>query len=391
MPRTSLFIETHLAQVSKKPDRACGDTCLIDRAKEVTTIIVADGIGSGGRAHIYATMCANRLMELLKQGFSAHESFERVVASMHEARKNDGPYAVFTLLRIRKKGEISILSYEMPETLFIGLNSHAGVLPRRALTMAGEVVYESNCFLDPSESIMLASDGVSQAGLGTTHRIGLTMKGAAEIVNDFLREGAEIREIPQMLLRYVREINGGTNGDDITILMAKARPGTVLNILTGPPADRDQDGAAVRDFMSREGFKAICGSTTADIVSRETGLPIKMEENPKSLIAPPCYFMEGINLVTEGAVTLNQVFNIIDKDPSLYRLDTGVTQLCYYMLLADRINIILGGAENVAHEDISFIQRGITPRHSIIRMVAEKLRILGKLVVMEEPGGKNNR
>ncbi len=384
MPRKSLYIETHTAQVSKHGDKACGDAYLVERNRDVTTVILADGIGSGARAHIYATLCINRLMELLRQGFTAREAFERVVKSMHKARKDNGPYAVFTLMRIRKKGETTILSYEMPEALFIGMNRHTSVLGRRALTMGGEVVHESNCFLDPSESIMLVSDGISQAGLGVTYRMGLTMEGAAAEVNDLLRDGTDIKKIPGKMIEYVRGINGGVNGDDNSVVMARAREGAVLTILTGPPASKEDDSAVVHDFMDREGYKAVCGSTTADIVSRETGRPVKMEENPKSLIAPPCYFIEGINLVTEGAVTINQVFNIIDKDPALYKLDSGVTQLCYYMLLADRINIIMGGSRNLAHGDISFVQRGITPRNEIIPMLAERLRKLGKLVIIEQ-------
>ncbi len=109
-----------------------------------------------------------------------------------------------------------------------------------------------------------------------------------------------------------------------------------------------------------------------------------MEENPQSLLAPPRYQIEGIGLVTEGAVTLNQLYNVLDEDPSAFEEVSGVTELHALVHAADRINIWIGGAENPATTDISFRQQGILSRHKILPLLAKKLQEMGKLVVVKE-------
>ena len=120
-------------------------------------------------------------------------------------------------------------------------------------------------------------------------------------------------------------------------MLARCRPGCTVNVLTGPPADRQADGAVVRRFMELEGQKVVCGGTTAKIVGRQTRQPVSVREDANSLIAPPDYVLKGVDLATEGAVTLNQAYNILDEDPSRYEKSTGVSRLCEMLRAADRV------------------------------------------------------
>jgi hypothetical protein len=113
------------------------------------------------------------------------------------------------------------------------------------------------------------------------------------------------------------------------------------------------------------------------------GERVSVERDPKSTIAPPRYEIDGVDLVTEGAVTLNQAYNIIDEDLALITEDSGVTELCALLQVADCVHIWIGGAKNVASGDISFRQCGILTRDRIMPLLAEKLRNAGKLVVVE--------
>jgi hypothetical protein len=139
----------------------------------------------------------------------------------------------------------------------------------------------------------------------------------------------------------------------------------------------------VRRFMKVEGLKIVCGGTTAEIVARVLGQRVSVEQNPQSLVAPPRYEIEGIDLVTEGAVTLNQVYNLLNEDIRDLTEDSGVTELCALLQIADRINIQMGTARSLADGDISFRQRGILTREAIVPLIADRLRAAGKLVVVE--------
>ena len=109
-----------------------------------------------------------------------------------------------------------------------------------------------------------------------------------------------------------------------------------------------------------------------------------MDDRFSSLLAPPNYRLEGIELVTEGAVTLNHAYNIWDENSDKYEKNSPVTDLVSLLSVADRVNIFVGGARNAAEDDISFAQNGIISRKLIIPLLADKLRKDGKLVVLEE-------
>jgi hypothetical protein len=110
----------------------------------------------------------------------------------------------------------------------------------------------------------------------------------------------------------------------------------VLNILTGPPKDPTRDREIVDSLMNSQGLKIVCGGSTSEMVARESGAEVEIEQNPTSLIAPPRYAIEGVDLVTEGAVTLNQAYNLLSEDVDRLKEDSGVTELCLLLNVADR-------------------------------------------------------
>jgi hypothetical protein len=270
----------------------------------------------------------------------------------------------------------------MPGPILIGPR-HAAVIPQRTLTLENSLIGEGNCHMEPGEGLIVVSDGISQAGMGTSMRLGWEIEGVCRYINACLIDGVHVREIPQYIHRRAVELWGPRPGDDCTVSLAYCREGKTVNILTGPPSDPGRDAEVVSKFFLAEGSKVVCGGTTASIVAAHRGMKLTVEEDPQSMVAPPKYAIEGIDLVTEGAVTLNQVFNILDEDPATFEEDSGVTELYDYLNSADRVNFLMGVARTPASENIAFRQRGILTRTRIVGLLAEKLRKAGKLVVIE--------
>jgi Tfp pilus assembly protein PilX len=374
-------VEIAISKSSKKPGQPCGDVVSFERTAQATTIICCDGIGSGIRANIAATMCVTRLNELLRSGFSLRQTFARVVETMTHSRSPEKSYAVFTLARILTTGQMTILSYDMPAPILIAAGQ-ASVLPQRTTTLETALVGEVNGYLEPGDAILLTSDGVTQAGLGSGWPMGWTIEGVQTYLNECLRDRVDRMSLATFVHDRACEM-WRTGGDDVTAVIANCRPGKTLNIFTGPPSAPSEDRPVVQRFMQQEGWKVVCGATTASIVGRSLGVKPTVEQNATSLIAPPKYAIEGIDLVTEGAVTLNQVYNIYDADSSQFEEDSGVTELWSFLQAADRVNILLGVAVNPAVESVSFRQRGILSRNTIVPLLADKLRAAGKLVVIE--------
>ena len=377
------YIEAVLAQSPKKPGGICGDYVVIDRTAEATTAAVADGIGTGIKARVAAVMCAARLMELIRLGFTLREAVGRIVDTMHEARTRDIPFSAFSVCRILASGHATILSYEIPPPVLIN-NYLAAYQPnQRFLPMGLEMVSETNCMLDYGDGIFLMSDGVSQAGLGHQYRLGWGTQGACDFVNGCLARKVNLHLVPGEVLDKVKEISGATYGDDTTCLLLVCREAKTITVFTGPPAKKQNDAEAVRSFMERGGLKVVCGSTTAEMVARERHVTVSVKDVSGAFHKPPSFEIEGIDLATEGAVTLNQVYNILDERAETLDRNSSVSSLYKLLHASDRIDFMVGTALNPGHEGIVFRQMGMFPREVIVQLLAERLRRMGKLVKME--------
>lgn len=353
-----------------------------ERTATATTLVCADGIGSGIKANVAANMAASRLLELLRQGFSQREAFSHVVQTMEDAKHADLPYVAFSLARILNGGETTVLSYEAPGPLLVG-RRHTAILPQHNVMLGAALTLEANCHLEPGEGILLMTDGITQAGLGGSTRGGWRLEGANRHATDLLANGVPPDTLPARLNQRAVQLSSGTAGDDCTTVLALCRLGKVVTVFTGPPADAKRDREVARNFLAAEGTKVICGATTADIIARYLGTKVTIDRSSQSMLAPPGYLLDGIDLVTEGSVTLNQVYNVLDVDPSQFDEDSGVTSLYELLVHADRVNFILGTAQNPANWHISFQQRGLLPRTKIVELLADKLREAGKLVVIQ--------
>jgi len=226
----------------------------------------------------------------------------------------------------------------------------------------------------------MVSDGVSQAGLGQQYRMGWGIQGACDFINGLLAPGTRMKDIPGRIVANVRDISGATYGDDTTCSLLLCREAQVLNILTGPPARKMDDARVGREFADMKGARIVCGSSTAEIVARNLGVPIEMKNMSNAYHKPPSYDIKGIDYATEGAITLNQVYNILGEAPEKLEPDSSVSDLYRFFHASDTINFLVGTAANPGHEHIVFRQMGVYPRDVIVRLLADKLRSMGKLV-----------
>jgi hypothetical protein len=376
-----VHIEVETAQSPKRPQWPCGDVVACDRNEAATSLVCADGIGSGIHAHVAAELCVSRLLELLRLGTSLRKATASVVRSMERNREPGGAFAAFSVARVLNDGMTTVLAYEAPPAVLIS-RRHAVALPARSVELGGTLVTESECYLEPGDGLMMMSDGITQAGLGHGLAHGWQTEGMLRYANACLTDGRTSKELPALVHNEARRL-WVEGGDDCTVVTALCRRGQIVNVLTGPPGNPALDAATVRRFMQSEGLKVVCGGTTAELVGRALGSPVGVEKDPQSMVAPPRYEMPGVDLVTEGAVTLNQVYNVLDEDLANFTENSGVTDLCALLHVADRVNIIAGKAKNQASGDISFRQCGILTREHIVPLIADKLRAAGKLVVLE--------
>lgn len=375
--KKAIYIEMNTVQAKKHKHEVCGDYYLSFRDGRNTYVVLCDGIGSGTRAYISAVMCANRMIELMKSHMDLKVLGHKIACFMKRARTEDNfPFAAFCAVSFAIDGRFRAISYENPEPL---LAEHTTVssLKQTYSTNSGEVLGICTGRLGVGDSLILMSDGITQAGLGRIGGMGWTIEGFKLYANNTLQQKESISYLLNDTLETVKELCGDSHKDDATLITLTARRANVLNILTGPPKDKRDDEKYINNFLKLHGKKVICGSTTSEIFSRVTGSEITATPISNSFADPPKYLIDGVDLVTEGAATLNQAYNILDLDIEEYDELTAVTELCILIKQADTINFIVGGAHNIGHNALTFKQIGILPRRTIVGLIVQKLNEIG--------------
>lgn len=369
-------------QIPKTPGGVCGDVVECFRAPEAAWVVCADGMGSGARANISANFCASLLKGHLLAGWSLRDAFRSAAAAMDASRRPGLPYAAFSVARLSPAGRATVLTYDAPPPLRLSPVG-AESLPVRRLDGVEGVAGEADCRLGPGEALVLVSDGVTEAGRGAGLHGGWGVAGLCRFLSDAVVRGVPPAELSGAVCARADELCGAGPRDDTTTVVCRVRRGIVLNILTGPPADSARDRGVVERFLGMAGHRVVSGGTTASIVARVTGREPRLLPRAPRAVDPPAWALDGVDLVTEGAVTMNQAHNIMDVPPERRITPSGVSELCALMENADRVNFIVGTAANTASNDVRFQQQHILPRTVIIPLLRERLERGGRLVTVE--------
>jgi len=382
MKKTAHHVAISYELESFHEGQVCGDVLWIEKTPSETVILLADGMGHGIKAHISATFYVSRFAELLHRGFSFRDAFTQTVITLHQARGTENPYAVMTCVRILNTGSCVILSYEMPSPLLLR-DGYCHIAPLVKHSLGKECIGEYEWQMQYEDGFYLFSDGISQAGMG----MGLSWGWGSEGVEYFLRSKPRHYEHGiqscRDIINQVKFLNKGHRGDDLSIVFARNKEAHRMNIFTGPPSHRGYDDILMKEFWESPGPKVVCGATSAQSVSRFLGKELGMSKIFHSPIEPPAYDIQGIDLATEGAVTLNQVYRLLgeltDPDPQ-----SPVHALCDMLQQHDTIRIWCGTAQNTGNQGVRFKQMGVLSRGEILPKIVDKLREMGKLVELIE-------
>ena len=140
----------------------------------------------------------------------------------------------------------------------------------------------------------------------------------------------------------------------------------------------------VKNLTKSKGKKIVCGGTTGNIVARELSQEIDVDMKTATVDVPPIGIIKGIDLLTEGTVTIMKALNLLKEQLRLdnlrYKKD-GASQLSYELSYADSIEIILGQAINPAHQNPDLpVELGL--KKKFVEEIAELLKSRDKEVII---------
>lgn len=375
-----LHAEVGVAQISKAGEELCGDNVEIVRTPEDTIIVISDGLGSGVKANILATLTTKIASSMLKRGIPLEYVVTTVTDTLPVCRQRKIAYSTLQIIKVNNEGLATVVEFDCPST-FLKRGKNVIPFPTTEKIIGGKIIREGELWLQENDILVAVSDGVIHAGIGGLLKLGWGWQGIAEQLTTDCASMYEAESISTQLINCSEGYYLGKPGDDSTAVAMKMRRPIHLTLLTGPSADINNDEKIVSLFLNSPGRKIIAGGTTANIVSRITGRKLTVDLNYYDKDIPPMGYIEGIDLVTEGVLTLNAAVDKIRRG-NVWEQQDGATRLARMLIEADNIEIIAGTSINPAHQNPKFPMQ-INIKAQVLNQLVAILKSIGKQVTVE--------
>lgn len=373
----SYAVDIATRQFSKKGEDICGDAVKVSYTPDSTIIVVSDGLGSGVKANVLATMTVELASGLFKGELSLLEIVESLVATLPICKWRNIAYSTFAIVRIYDTGHVTVAEYDSPTLLYLRGGSRPAPFAAVEHTILDKTIRESHFRLKTDDTVLLYSDGIVYAGVGEGLAMGWQEDGILEYVTQnapkLLGDPTKVvNSVADTALKFWHE----RPGDDGTVLCAKYRKAKHATVLTGPPSERSMVQRMIKDFLGGRGSKIVCGGTTSHIVADHLKRELVPDERFLDTDLPPIASLQGVDLVTEGILTLSRASEYLTKGRPEGKIDAA-TVLLDKLASADGISFMVGTARNPAHQNTG-LPESIFLRRTVVENLAKLLEAEGK-------------
>lgn len=387
-----LFIEVAWDSQAKHGEELCGDCVRVATTPLSFIVVLSDGLGSGVKANIMATLTAEIAASMFQRGASVEEVIGTLVATLPECSVRKLAYATFAVLLVQRGRDAYLVEYDTPPLILIR-DGRVWDMPRIEREVEGRRIQEAHFRLEQGDYMVMVSDGYVHAGVGGLYRLGWGWQNIAVSVRRWVQTGGDAHSLARALSNTALRLYNGKPGDDSTAVAMRVRRTVVATIWTGPPAERAADEHAVSRLMGARGLKVICGGTTAQIAARVLGQELKVDWVPPSKRGnapsrtrgtPPTARLAGVDLVTEGILTLGQTVSLLEQAKTIHDLPPGedaASRLARILLSADEIHFLVGQAINP--NQVADVIRGESMRMLYVKELVRQLEQRNKSVTLE--------
>ena len=340
-------------------EELCGDHVdVVEENENSTVIVLADGLGSGVKASILSTLTSKIISTMMAAGLSIEDCVSTIAATLPVCSVRGVAYSTFTIMHIVNNDTIDIIQYDNPHVIVLR-DSVNYDYPKTEMNIGGKKIYKTTLKLRENDIFIAMSDGCPHAGLGGKYNFGWKREEIIEYMTAVSYCGYTAKNMSTMLVDECNKLYGNKPGDDTTSCVVKIRKREPMNILFGPPSNRDDCNRMMALFFSKEGKHIICGGTTSSIAAKYLGKPLRASLNFESADVPPTAELEGVDLVTEGVITVNKVLEYAKDylgenkhyEHWNFKRD-GASMICRLLFEeATDINFYVGRAINPAHQN----------------------------------------
>lgn len=383
-----LYADVGWLSVNHAGEELCGDhVAVLEREQDGSTVVVlADGLGSGVKASILSTLTSKIISTMLYEGLSLQDCVETVAAALPICSVRGVAYSTFTIIRILQNSVAELIQYDNPQIIMYrdGQNYE---YDRTETVIGGKKILQSRIRLQEGDTFLAMSDGCPHAGVGVAYNFGWKREDIMEYMEPLTLAGYTAKTLATVLVEEVNRLYDSQPGDDATACVVRMARRAPMNLLFGPPANRDDANKMMALFFSKEGKHIICGGTTSSIAAKYLGRPLSPSVDFPDPKIPPIAYLEGVDLVTEGVVTIARVVDYakdyLGENTSYAHWSMsrdGASQICRLLFEeATDINFYVGRAVNPAHQNPN-LPINFNIKMQLVEELSQSLRQMGKRV-----------
>ena len=382
-----LCAEIGYKSINHYGEQLCGDHVdVVETGDDSTVIVLSDGLGSGVKASILSTLTSKIISTMLAEGLSLEECVETIAATLPVCSVRGVAYSTFTIIHLKNNQTAELIQYDNPHAIIIR-DEHIWDYPKTEMTIGGKKIYKSVIKLRENDVFIAMSDGCPHAGIGMAYNFGWKREDIADFMEILVPAGYTAKTLSTMLVDECDKLYGHRPGDDATACVVRIRKREPMNILFGPPSNRDDADRMMSLFFSKTGKHIICGGTTSSIAAKFLRKPLKASLTFERSDVPPTAQIEGVDLVTEGVITVNKVVEYAkdylgeNKFYEQWNFKKDGASLISRLLFeeATDINFYVGRAVNPAHQNPD-LPINFNIKMNLVEELSKCLRKMGKRI-----------
>ena len=368
-------------------EQLCGDHVdVVEQGENSMVIVLADGLGSGVKASILSTLTSKIISTMMAEGLGLEDCVSTIAATLPVCSVRGVAYSTFSILHLIDNEIAEIIQYDNPMAILIR-NEVNYDYPKTEMTIGGKKIYKSVIKLQEGDIFILMSDGCPHAGIGTAYNFGWKREDIITYMEAQAPAGYTAKTLSTILVDECDRLYDHKPGDDTTACVVRIRKRVPMNLLFGPPSNRDDNDRMMSLFFSKEGKHIVCGGTTSTIAAKYLHKPLKTTLKFEASDVPPIAEIEGVDLVTEGVITVNKVLeyaqDYLQDNESYEQLafkNDGASQISRLLFEeATDINFYVGRAINPAHQNPD-LPITFSIKMNLVKDLSECLKKMGKRI-----------
>ena len=368
-------------------EQLCGDHVdIIEQNENSTVVVLADGLGSGVKASILSTLTSKIISTMMAEGLSLEDCVETIAATLPVCSVRGVAYSTFTIIHLIDNSYAELIQYDNPHIILIRDCKNYDY-PMTEMNIGGKKIYKSQIKLCENDIFIAMSDGCPNAGIGLAYNLGWKREDITSFMESIAHVGYTAKTLSTILVDECNKLYEDKPGDDATACIVRIRKRVPMNMLFGPPRNRDDCDRMMSLFFSKEGKHIVCGGTTSSIAAKYLGKELKTSLNFERSDIPPIAEIEGVDLVTEGVITVNRVVEYAKdylRDNESYEQwgykRDGASLICRMLFEeATDINFFVGRAVNPAHQNPD-LPINFNIKMNLVEELSECLKKMGKRI-----------